>query len=109
MFSKASSWKKKYRELFNDSQQNEDEQSIPNESRNTTKRKMSKNTVEENELIKKLSSRLSDRLSKQDRPVDQTDSDLHFLLSLYDRFKDLDNHLKLQAQIDQMPKYRSFY
>lgn len=89
---------------IHESQQNEDGESIiqdsTDESRKATKRKMPKNTDQESELIKKLSSSLSNRLSKDDHPVNPTDSDLHFLLSLYDRFKAIDNHLKLQAQIE---------
>ena len=51
--------------------------------------------------MKKLSSRLTDRISKEDGlNVEQADSDMLLLLSLYDRFKSNDSNQKINAQIE---------
>lgn len=68
----------------------------------TKKRKSTKNTDKETELITNLSHRLSERMSRQDEALNNVDSDKHFLLSLYDRFKAIDNNVKFQAQIEIM-------
>lgn len=68
----------------------------------TKKRKTTKNTDKETELITNLSHRLSERMSKENEALNNIDSDKHFLLSLYDRFKAIDNNMKFQAQIEIM-------
>lgn len=89
---------------INDTFQNVDEQlNSSDESRKVTKKRKSTKSIDnENELIKQLSHRLSNRMSKPDEQLDNIDSDKHFLRSLYDRFKAIDNNLKLQAQIEIM-------
>lgn len=68
----------------------------------TKKRKTTKNTDKEDELITNLSHRLSEPMSKENEALNNIDSDKHFLLSLYDRFKAIDNNMKFQAQIEIM-------
>ncbi|XP_060874640.1 uncharacterized protein LOC132948254, partial [Metopolophium dirhodum] len=92
---------------IDDTHQNEGEQLITDncydKSQNVTKkRKTTKNTDKETELITNLSHRLSERMSKENEALNNIDSDKHFLLSLYDRFKAIDNNIKFQAQIEIM-------
>ena len=65
----------------------------------TKKRKSTKIIDNENELIKQLSHRLSNRMTKLDEQLDNIDSDKHFLLSLYDRFKAIDNNLNYKPKL----------
>ncbi|VVC45952.1 BESS motif,Target SNARE coiled-coil homology domain [Cinara cedri] len=103
-FLKPVSERRQTESSINDTFQNVDEQfnSSDESQKVTKKRKSTKSIDNENELIKQLSHRLSDRMSKQDEQLDNIDSDKHFLLSLYDRFKSIDNNLKWQAQIEIM-------
>lgn len=103
-FLKPISERKQTESSMNNTFQNVDKQlNSSDESRKVTKKRKSTKSIDnENELIKQLSHRLSNRMSKPYEQLDNIDSDKHFLLSLYNRFKAIDNNLKLQAQIEIM-------
>lgn len=75
-------------------------------------KKIQKKDDAEYGLIKKISSHLSDQVTAHTRqePDKSCDSDMHFLLSLYDRFKTIRDDWKLNAQIEILnviQKYRT--
>lgn len=91
---------------------NDDIEQIDNEDDNTTETSDSevwkrpkyiqkKKDDAEYGLIKKITSHLSDQVTTRTQEPDKScDSDMHFLLSLYDRFKSIRDDSKLNAQID---------
>lgn len=93
---------------------NDDIEQIVNEDDNTTETSDSevwkrpkyiqrKKDDAEYGLIKKITSHLSDQVTAHTRtqePDKSCDSDMHFLLSLYDRFKTIRDDWKLNAQIE---------
>jgi len=94
---------------IHDTHQTESEQHITDNCQNVSKkRKSTKNTDKETELITNLSHCLSERMSKQDEASNHIDSDKHFLLSFYNCFKTIDNNMKFQAQIEILNKIQKY-
>lgn len=108
-FFKPMSERRETSSSIHDTHQTESEQHITDNCQNVTKkRKSTKNTDKETELITNLSHCLSERMSKQDEASNHIDSDKHFLLSFYNRFKTIDNNMKFQAQIEILNKIQKY-